>query len=98
MRVVVLVPAAAFALAGCVSRPADTQAYLHGLEVNADYRQGFADGCETANLSTAHAEQHRNNDEFQNNPDYRLGWVAGTEKCKPVTHMQPSAPSIRSYD
>jgi hypothetical protein len=85
-------------LAGCASRPSDTQAYIKSVQESDGYRQGYAEGCENAGLSTEHAEAHRNNDKFQNDPEYRLGWVDGQDKCKPVTHVQPSAPSIRTYD
>lgn len=93
-----LLGAAVLMLPACASRPSDTQAYIHAVQSSPSYRQGYGDGCENAGLSTAHAEQHRNDDEFQHDANYRLGWVDGQDKCKPVTHMQPSAPSIRTYN
>ena len=88
----------ALALGGCAAHPDDTRAYVHGVQESADYHDGYALGCENANLSTEHAEAHRNNDKFENIPEYRLGWTAGQEKCKDVTHVQPSTPSIRTFD
>jgi hypothetical protein len=93
-----LLGAAVLTLAACASRPSDTQAYVHAVQANPDYKQGYDDGCEYAGLSTEHAEAHRDNGKFQNIPEYRLGWVDGQDKCKPVTHVQPSAPSIRTYN
>lgn len=93
-----LIGAAILSLTACASRPSDTQAYVQGVHESASYKHGYDDGCENAGLSTDHAEAHRDYDKYQNVPEYRLGWVDGQEKCKPVTHVQPSAPSIRTYD
>jgi hypothetical protein len=74
--------AAAAALAACARQlPADTQAYVKGVQASAAYHTGFTDGCATADLNHDMQKQRRNEDSFQNDPEYRLGWVAGTENC-----------------
>lgn len=86
-------------LAGCARAvPDDTRAYVKGVQESASYHTGYSDGCETANLAHEHATMHRDQIAFENDAEYRLGWVDGSEKCKDVTHVQPSAPSIRTYD
>lgn len=86
------------ALGGCASPPSDTQAYIHSVQASDDYRKGYTDGCETANLAVKHAEAHRDDAAFTGDAEYRLGWVAGQDKCKDVQFVKPSTPSIRSYN
>ncbi len=72
----------AAALAACARQlPADTAAYVKGVQESASYHTGFTQGCETADLDHDTQKQRRNADSFQNDPEYRLGWVAGTENC-----------------
>ena len=46
------------------------------------YHDGYVDGCETADYSHDRQKFRRDEARFQNDPDYRLGWVAGTENCR----------------
>jgi hypothetical protein len=73
---------AAVALAGCARNlPKDTQAYVKGVQASAAYHDGFTDGCETADLNHDMQKQRRDEDKFSNDPEYRLGWVAGSDNC-----------------
>jgi len=81
LRTLVLIGAAA-ALSACARQlPSDTQAYVKGVQSSAAYHDGFTQGCETADLNHDMQKQRRNEDRFQNDPEYRLGWVAGTDNC-----------------
>ena len=69
-------------LAGCArALPDDTRAYVKGVQESAAYHTGYSDGCETANLAQKHAEIHRDQIAFENDPEYRLGWTAATDDC-----------------
>ena len=93
MSIRLAVLAAALLCGACAERPNDTQAYIKAVQNSPSYRQGYSDGCEMAGLSVDHADAHRNNDAFNNDPNYRLGWVAGQDKCKPVTFTKPGQKS-----
>jgi len=81
LRSLVLLSAAA-ALCACARQlPSDTQAYVKGVQSSASYHAGFTQGCETADLDHDTQKMRRNQDSFDNDPEYRLGWVAGTENC-----------------
>lgn len=81
LRTLVLIAAGA-ALAACARDiPSDTQAYVKGVQESAAYHEGYTDGCETADLDHDTQKQRRNEAKFQNDPEYRLGWVAATDNC-----------------
>ncbi len=73
---------AALALGACARElPKDTAAYVKGVQSSAAYHDGFKQGCETADYNHDLQKQRRDEDKFRNDPEYRLGWVAGTENC-----------------
>ncbi len=74
--------AAAAAVAACArALPKDSVAYVKAVQSSAAYHDGFKQGCETADYNHDLQKQRRDKDRFENDPDYRLGWVAGTENC-----------------
>ncbi|HEV2561108.1 MAG TPA: hypothetical protein VGT78_03115 [Rhizomicrobium sp.] len=73
---------AAIALAGCARPlPSDTASYVHGVQRSASYHQGYVEGCETADYSHDRQKMRRDENKFENDPEYRLGWTAATDDC-----------------
>lgn len=80
-RTLVLI-AGAIALAGCArDLPEDTQAYVKSVQMSAAYHDGYKQGCETADYSHDRQKSQRDENRFDNDPDYRLGWTAGADNC-----------------
>lgn len=72
----------AFVLVCCARQvPTDMQAYEQSTKESPSYHKGYADGCEAANLSHDHDKIKRDNAAFQDDTEYRLGWVDGKAKC-----------------
>jgi len=48
-----------------------------------NYQLGFGDGCTTASTETAGAprEPRRNRALYENDADYRSGWLSGRAQC-----------------
>jgi hypothetical protein len=81
MRAISILIAAA-ALCACARQlPSDTQAYVKGVQSSAAYHDGYVDGCETADYSHDRQKFRRDEARFQNDPEYRLGWTAGSDNC-----------------
>jgi len=45
---------------------------------NYDYREGVRDGCTTSRTAREKIDRYR----WNNNNDYRAGWVAGKRQCR----------------
>jgi hypothetical protein len=39
------------------------------------------EGCETADYAHDRQKMRRDEDKYQNDPEYRLGWTAATDDC-----------------
>ena len=75
-------------LAGCVAgRAKDTSAYRESVMHSNAYRMGYNDGCQVANYTWQRQQSGRDKDTFDKEPDYREGWLQGTQNCKDVVFM-----------
>ena len=73
---------AAVSLCACArDLPSDTRSYVKGVQTSAAYHEGYVDGCETADYSHDRQKMRRDEDKFQNDPEYRLGWTAASDDC-----------------
>jgi hypothetical protein len=81
MRTVIVFSGAVTAAACARELPKDTAAYVKSVQSSPAYHQGYVDGCETADYSHDRQKFRRDEARFQNDPEYRLGWTAGSENC-----------------
>lgn len=84
----VLLASLCLMLAGCVTgRAKDTEAYRQSVMHSNAYRMGYNDGCQVANYTWARQKQGHDKESFENDSDYREGFLTGTQNCKDTVFM-----------
>lgn len=82
MRTMIVFTGAVTVVSACARDvPSDTKAYVQSVMSSPSYHDGYVDGCETADLTHERQKMRRDEARFQNDPNYRLGWTAGSEHC-----------------
>ncbi len=82
MRTVIVLSGAVTVVSACArDLPKDSVAYVKAVQSSPSYHDGYVDGCQTADYSHDRQKMRRDEDRFQNDPNYRLGWTAGSENC-----------------